>query len=56
MPYEGDAPIYAEILGYGTTNDAYHMVQPSPTGEQAKRAIQLALAECEYRSYRNRLY
>jgi 3-oxoacyl-[acyl-carrier-protein] synthase II len=40
-----NAPIYAEILGYGTTNDGYHMVQPSPTGEQAKRAIQIALAE-----------
>jgi 3-oxoacyl-[acyl-carrier-protein] synthase II len=38
-------PIYAEILGYGTTNDAYHMVQPLPTGEQAKKAIELALQE-----------
>jgi len=37
------APVYAEILGYGTTNDAYHMVQPLPSGEQAKKAIQLAL-------------
>ncbi len=42
-----DAPIYAEILGYGTTNDAYHMVQPLPTGKQAMRAIQLALAEAK---------
>jgi 3-oxoacyl-[acyl-carrier-protein] synthase II len=39
------APIYAEVLGYGTTNDAYHMVQPLPTGEQAKKAIELALQE-----------
>jgi 3-oxoacyl-[acyl-carrier-protein] synthase II len=38
-----EAPIYAEVLGYGTTNDAYHMVQPLPTGEQAKNAIQFAL-------------
>jgi 3-oxoacyl-[acyl-carrier-protein] synthase II len=38
-------PIYAEVLGYGTTNDAYHMVQPLPTGEQAKKAIELALQE-----------
>jgi 3-oxoacyl-[acyl-carrier-protein] synthase II len=37
------AHIYAEVLGYGTTNDAHHMVQPSPTGEQARRAIQMAL-------------
>ena len=40
-------PIYAEVLGYGTTNDAYHMVQPSPTGEQARRAIKLALQEAK---------
>jgi len=38
------ASIYAEILGYGTTNDAYHMVQPLPTGEQAKKSVQLALS------------
>jgi len=37
------ANIYAEILSYGTTNDAYHMVQPNPTGEQAEKAIELAL-------------
>jgi len=37
------APIYAEILSYGTTNDAYNMVQPLPSGEQAKKSIQLAL-------------
>ncbi len=38
-----EAPIYAEILSYGTTNDAYSMTHPLPTGEQAKKAIQLAL-------------
>jgi 3-oxoacyl-[acyl-carrier-protein] synthase II len=37
------APIYAEVLGYGTTNDAYNMVHPSPTGEQAKKSIEMAL-------------
>ena len=36
---------YAELLGYGTTNDAYHMVTPLPSGEQAARAISLALAD-----------
>jgi len=40
---ERDAYIYAEVLGYGTTNDAYSMVHPLPNGEQAKKAIQLAL-------------
>jgi len=36
-------PIYAEVLSYGTTNDAYNMVQPLPDGEQGRRAIHLAL-------------
>jgi 3-oxoacyl-[acyl-carrier-protein] synthase II len=40
---------YAEVLGYGTTNDAYHMVQPRPSGEEAARAIGLALAEAGVR-------
>jgi beta-ketoacyl-acyl-carrier-protein synthase II len=40
---ERGVPIYAEVLGYGTTNDAFSMVQPLPNGEQAKKAIQLAL-------------
>ncbi|MCJ7507181.1 MAG: beta-ketoacyl-ACP synthase II, partial [candidate division Zixibacteria bacterium] len=38
-----ETPIYAEVLGYGTTNDAYSMTHPLPTGVQAKKAIQLAL-------------
>jgi len=40
-----DAPIYGEILGYGTTNDAYHMTAPLPSGAQAARAMRLALDE-----------
>jgi 3-oxoacyl-[acyl-carrier-protein] synthase II len=36
---------YAEVLGYGLTNDAYHMTAPLPSGEQAARAVTLALAE-----------
>ncbi len=39
------APIYAEICGYGVTNDAHHMTQPRPDGRQAARAMALALAE-----------
>ncbi|MGD9889846.1 MAG: beta-ketoacyl-ACP synthase II [Dehalococcoidia bacterium] len=39
------AAIYAEVLGYATTNDAYHMTAPQPEGEQAARAVTLALAE-----------
>src|SRR4030042_263723 len=34
-----NAPIYAEVLSYGTTNYAYNMVQPLPTGEQGKKSI-----------------
>jgi 3-oxoacyl-[acyl-carrier-protein] synthase II len=40
---ERDAHIYAEVLSYATTNDAYHMAQPLPTGEQAKKSMELAL-------------
>lgn len=39
------APIYAELLGYGLTNDAYHMSAPHPRGTQAARAMQLAIAD-----------
>ncbi|HEV8638195.1 MAG TPA: beta-ketoacyl-[acyl-carrier-protein] synthase family protein [Chloroflexota bacterium] len=40
-----EAPIYAEVVGYGTTNDAFHMVQPRPDGAEAARAMALALAD-----------
>lgn len=34
---------YAEIRGYAMTNDAHHMLAPLPSGEQAARAVQLAM-------------
>jgi 3-oxoacyl-[acyl-carrier-protein] synthase II len=37
------AHIYAEIIGYGTTCDAFHMTRPSPDGGGMVRAIQIAL-------------
>ena len=40
-----DAPIYAEVLGFGTTSDAYHMTAPRPDAIQAARSITLALQE-----------
>jgi 3-oxoacyl-[acyl-carrier-protein] synthase II len=38
-----DARIYAEVLGYATTNDAYSITHPLPDGLQAKKAMQLTL-------------
>lgn len=37
------AKIYGEIIGYGTTCDAYHITSPAPTGEGAAGAMQMAL-------------
>ena len=37
------ANLYAELVGYGLTNDAHHMTAPRPDGRQAARAMQLAL-------------
>jgi 3-oxoacyl-[acyl-carrier-protein] synthase II len=39
------AKIYAELCGYGTTNDAHHMTAPLPTGAQAARSMRLALTD-----------
>ncbi len=39
------ARIYGEVLGYGTTNDAFHQVAPDETGEAPAKAISLALAD-----------
>jgi len=40
-----NAKIYAEIVGYGMTCDAYHMTAPVPGGTGAARAIELALKD-----------
>jgi 3-oxoacyl-[acyl-carrier-protein] synthase II len=39
------AKIYAEVVGYGATSDAYHITAPSDGGEGAARAFKLALEE-----------
>ncbi|MCX6032685.1 MAG: beta-ketoacyl-ACP synthase II [Chloroflexi bacterium] len=38
-----NAPILAEVMGYGLTCDAFHLVAPGPTGEMAARAMRQAL-------------
>lgn len=40
-----DAKPIAEITGFGSTGDAYHMTAPNPTGEGIQRAMQQALDE-----------
>jgi 3-oxoacyl-[acyl-carrier-protein] synthase II len=37
------ARIYGEVLGFGTTNDAFHQVAPDETGEAPARAVTIAL-------------
>jgi 3-oxoacyl-[acyl-carrier-protein] synthase II len=39
------AHIYAEVVGYGNSNDAHHMTAPRPDASQAARAMRLALRD-----------
>ena len=41
------AQIYAELIGYGSTNDAYHLAAPAENGEGAARAMARALRRAD---------
>lgn len=41
------AKIYAELAGYGSTGDAYHITSPAEDGEGAGMAMKLAMKEAE---------
>lgn len=39
------AKIYAEVIGYGATSDAYHITSPAPEGEGGARAMKRAIQD-----------
>ena len=52
-----NAPIYAEIVGYSCTSDAYHITSPMPDGEMSAKAMKNVIEEagisCEDVNYIN---
>lgn len=46
---ERGATIYAEIVGYGLTGDAYHMTAPSEDGDGGRRVMEMAIRKAGIR-------
>ena len=44
-----EARIYAEIVGYGMTSDAYHVAAPAPDGDGAVRVMRRAIEDADVR-------
>jgi len=53
---ERGAKIYAEIIGYGNTCDAYHSTAPRPEGTTQAKCIELALEEAGFNKEKDNLY
>jgi 3-oxoacyl-[acyl-carrier-protein] synthase II len=47
-----DAYIYAELVGFGATSDAYHMTRTDPNGTEFAQAIKLALQDANMKTKR----
>ena len=45
-----NAKIYAEVIGYGASSDAYHITSPCPDGEGGARAIERAIIDANIES------
>ncbi len=45
-----NAKIYAEVVGYGATCDAYHITSPSPEGDAAAMAMKNAYTEAGFKA------
>ena len=50
------ARMYAEIVGYGATDDAHHMTAPDPEGNGGARAIRMACEEAGADAAKEKIY